>query len=289
MNKIIFPSQYKKRRYGKVHIQFFVDYLKRAGAKIELGVENEKVFSYFENEKDNLIFSFLIDGMQVLIDYSDHYDRNFYNEFPNVPIFKFQYYRKMHDGIENVFSLGPLLVYKPGKIMINEYFNLRNTFKYIPGDIVMNMQKPAAAALQRRNDVRNLLRINERDLNLTNDLDQLSFWKANRTCLAAICVPGARNDMLDRGQYELMGLGVCTISPVIKTILPWNSDLISGEHYVSCKDDYSNLLEKIKWCRENKQECKRIGDNVKDLFDNVSVPVKYFEWIKKKTELFYKN
>jgi hypothetical protein len=33
------------------------------------------------------------------------------------------------------------------------------------------------------------------------------------------------------------------------------------EHYIPIKEDLSDLIEKIKWCRENDEKCKKIADN----------------------------
>lgn len=288
INNVIFQKNYLQFRYGNIHIQFFIDYIKLGGANIKFISENNKVFHSSDNSH-NLFFSILINGNQVIIDYSDHYYTNGYKKYKDIPWFKFHYYNDVHDKIKNVFPLGPILVYGPKRFSLNEYFLIRKKFEYIPGDSILNMQKPGGLALERRRNVQNILKGSIKSLKTNSNLSQKEFWNEHRKCLAAVCVPGANNDMLDRGQYELMGLGVCTISPVIKTVLPWNRELIIGEHYISCKDDYSDLVEIIEWCNKNKKECKIIGDNIKNVFNSVSVPKKYFKWIVIKTERFYKG
>jgi len=47
------------------------------------------------------------------------------------------------------------------------------------------------------------------DVSLT---DQVSFWRKISGCAVAIFVPGARIDILDRGQIQFMAFGACTIS-----------------------------------------------------------------------------
>lgn len=48
----------------------------------------------------------------------------------------------------------------------------------------------------------------------------------------------------------------------------WYRDLlIDGVHYVSVKEDLSDLIEKIKWCRDNDAECETIANNARKFFD----------------------
>ena len=47
----------------------------------------------------------------------------------------------------------------------------------------------------------------------------------------------------------------------------WYSDmLIPYTHYVPVKADLSNLIEQIKWCRENDDKCEQIAKNAKKFF-----------------------
>ena len=50
------------------------------------------------------------------------------------------------------------------------------------------------------------------------------------------------------------------------------------EHYIPIKEDLSDLAEKIKWCKNNDDKCKKIAINSKKFFE------KYF---KKKILLDY--
>ena len=48
----------------------------------------------------------------------------------------------------------------------------------------------------------------------------------------------------------------------------WFSNLLKPyEHYVPIKEDLSDLIEKIKWCRLHDEECKKIAFNAKKLYD----------------------
>lgn len=48
----------------------------------------------------------------------------------------------------------------------------------------------------------------------------------------------------------------------------WFSDmLIPGVHYIPVKRDLSDLIDKIKWCREHDEECKQIAINAREFYD----------------------
>lgn len=48
----------------------------------------------------------------------------------------------------------------------------------------------------------------------------------------------------------------------------WYRDLLKeGEHYVSVKEDLSDLIEKIKWCRDNDSQCETIANNARIFFN----------------------
>ena len=113
----------------------------------------------------------------------------------------------------------------------------------------------------------------------------MQFWKDSETCLISVCVPGWCNNMIDRGHMETIGLGVCTVSPKPKTILPYRTELKPGVHYLHGKEDDSDLVESSKNLTPAKS--KEIGDNARQLFDDVFVPKKYWNYIIEETENFY--
>ena len=108
---------------------------------------------------------------------------------------------------------------------------------------------------------------------LVSLLDSISFKLIN-TASAIVCVPGARNNMLDRGQSQQMAFGACTISPKLVTRLSYHGMLIPGVHYVECKSDYSDLIEKANWVINNRSKAIKIGNAAKKLFSETSTPVK---------------
>lgn len=150
------------------------------------------------------------------------------------------------------------------------------------GLCIGNRQTPRGEALDRRIAVRRaLLDVYGKDL-VYEVLDQRNFWEEAGRLLVSVCVPGARNDILDRGQIQYMGLGVCTISPKLTIGLPWGKTLEPGIHYVECATDYSNILRTVLWCRGHRAECAAIGANAKRKFEECLTGEKLRKWVLEK-------
>ncbi len=107
------------------------------------------------------------------------------------------------------------------------------------------------------------------------------FWRRAAASLVTVCVPGTNNHHLDRGQHQLLGLGICTISPDI-FIAPLEDRLVRGRHYVACRDDYTDLTDCIEWCRENREACRAIGREAKQFFRSHSTPRAIWTYVGKR-------
>jgi hypothetical protein len=272
-----FPKNYLEHKYGLIHFHFFVQYAKVAGITVELIDCNDRVFI----SESHLTFSCTVNNdQQIIIDYADHSIRDWKNLYQNVPYFKFQ---TTIDNLNNFIPLGPPMVGVKRKgtkgATIREYNHIRHHYNYQPGTTILCKQLPNGAAIDRRNLVHSLLNKNFNNVDILAEQDQLDFWKQHETCLTAVCVPGATNNMVDRGHIELIGLGVCTISPDLYTVFPNFSRLESGKHYIKCKDDYSDLIDIIKDLQKNPTVAKIIGDNAKSFYENYYTPTKYWQWI----------
>jgi len=110
---------------------------------------------------------------------------------------------------------------------------------------------------------------------------QEMFWQKASRCLVSVHVPGSYRHSLDRGQHQLMGLGVCTISPEL-----WTSTL--GErperdvHYVGCRDDLSDIPARVEWRRNHREECAAIGRRAKEFFTAHSTPEAIWSYVKRR-------
>lgn len=291
-NKILsFPKEYLNIRYAKTHFDFFISYAKLAGYKIEFS-ENSPSKTFGEGivyTEDNWGFACCINGKQFFVNISDQYDlpiqSEYLNNFPNIKFFKYQKSERLND---NSIPLGPPIcfnTFRPPNLKdfnnIEEYFKLRESFVFSPGDKILCKQRPYGDATRRRIGVKLMIMENfkNHDLNYSV-MNQVNFWNISQNCLTSVCVPGHRNNMVDRGHMELIGLGVCTISPNVDTIFCYDKVLEPDVHYIRCKDDYSDLTEKIKMLQKDKKLSKQIGDNARDFFDTYYKPEKYFEWIE---------
>jgi hypothetical protein len=275
-NKLLFPIEYKQHKYKLIHFDFFIQYAKHAGINVELVDSNDTVFI----SDDKLIFSCTFNGKQFIVDYADHSYKNWISDFDNIPYFKFQTTISNRIGI----PLGPPMVgvKKQGSkgATLTEYFTCRNSFNYVPGYKILSKQLPNGAATDRRNYVHQILldKFNN-SVDIDANDDQIDFWKLHETCLVSVCVPGATNNMVDRGHIEQIGLGVCTISPYLTTLFPGNTELTPGTHYIQCKDDYSDLIQIIEELQRDKGLSKYIGDNAKRFYNTFYTPSIYWKWI----------
>jgi len=274
--KLLFPEQYRYHRYALIHFEFFIRYAITAGVEVELIETTDKVFI----KDDQLIFSCLINDQQVIFDYADHWNRSWIDDYPNLKYFKFQ---TTQNSPTSAIPLGPPMVgvKKAGTkgATLREYLDLKWEFNYVPGNSILCKQLPNGAATERRNNVHKLITEYFTDVDIDANVDQIQFWKAHQNCLTSICVPGATNNMVDRGQIELFGLGVCTISPKLETRFPFDKIPEPNLHYIQCADDYSDLIKIIHDLHQNKNLCKEIGNNAKTFYDEYFSPDKYWEWI----------
>lgn len=53
----------------------------------------------------------------------------------------------------------------------------------------------------------------------------------------------------------------CILKVDSKYVEKYYDELIPGVHYISIKEDLSDLIEKVKWCLKNDLKCKQIADN----------------------------
>ena len=274
---LIFPerdSRVKANEYAH-HYLFIKKYAELAGINVLISKHTEHVFC-----TDKTWFSVLIDGQQAMFDYSDHQSLTGYTA--TIPYFKFHYNLKLHAANKNAFPTGPMLDIQD-IAGYHLFFQLCNQHFYTcNSDKILNCQLPRHRALERRKLVQQVLNKNFPDMVDTSFVPgkQVEFWNKHKNCLVAISVPGARNNMLDRGHYEQLALGVCVISPKINTLLPYRMELIPKTHYLNCADDYSDLVELINWCQRNRERCRAIGNQARQLFMNYCMPEKYWCWIE---------
>lgn len=264
---IILPASCAPRsEYHTRYISYFISIFEACGVKYKLeGTDKDTIF-YTE-----------INGKKVLFDYSD-YHRVVRRHPINTPCFKYHYSYNSKKSYKNLFPFTPTSF-----INWPRYFELSKSIQYrAEGDLIINKQKPYGNAIERREKVIDMLRKRYADIgSITTKPDdsQEIFWQMINKCLVAVFVPGATNDMLDRGHLQYLAFGCCTIAPSIVDRLPYGKKLLPSVHYVQCASDYSDLIEKIEWCRKHRGTCRRIGRSAKQLFLKTSTPAKLLEWV----------
>jgi hypothetical protein len=254
-------------RYYNIHIEYILNILRYTNADIELVDFREFTI------RSQTIFDCIIDKKLVRFDFSDFEKLEDKNILGCDVYFKF-HYADSHEKYNNVFPFTPVNFHN-----WEEFNELTKSIIYKADGKVLNNQTPFGAAITRRSRVQTVL-LNKYGNNLSFDRKtQTAFFNLINEGLVSVCVPGARNNMLDRGQCQYMGLGACTISPRLNTRLSSWERLIPGTHYIECKPDYSDLIEKIEWVRHNQNAAIQIGKAAKDIFQRTSTPDRQICWI----------
>lgn len=251
MFNIVFPEKINQRYY-EIHFRYVLNIFKYLKCTIN-----------FE-PRDN--FTVTINGKDVLFDYADTHE----SINSSLPIFKFHC-----TGDTNSIPFSPVSFYN-----WEQYYKLEQEIRYQAEGFISYRQREYGGAKERRSKIKQLLS-GVSDVQM-NNLAQIDYWMDVKHCMVALFVPGYCNNMIDRGQFQYMAFGCCTISPNLPELLPFGKKLIPGKHYIQCKDDYSDLFEKIEFCRINKDTCLEIGKNAKTLFKQTSIPEALGEWIENK-------
>lgn len=248
----------------------FVNYLKGILGYLSIPFQLEGV-------AEHCYFVAKFGDKEVIFNFSDLYETPVVDKYKHY--FKFHYSKREHSKYENVYPFAPVSFYN-----WEEYEALKDKIEYkCNSNVILNVQRPSGGAIKRRTLVQKLLKERYGVLAETGHiLPQSAYWKKINNCLVHIFIPGARNDMIDRGHLQYMAFGCCTIAPPIVDVLPYDGELIPGTHYVQCNPDYSDLIDKIEWIRENKEKAIEIGNNAKRLFERSCLPDRLWKWILEK-------
>lgn len=266
--KIYFPKRKKQQSDYNMYYTFFLNLLKSLNLDIEL---------YDEEPSPGGSFIFRIDGKCIQIDYCDLLEPR--ERVKNIDaFFKFHYSESQCGHIENTHPLCPVSFHN-----WDHYFILRKYIEYkCKTDNILSNQRPHHGARKRRKRIQMWLEKRYGDMFDSAMTGQIAFWDKINKCLVSVCVPGCRGDILDKGQFQYMAFGACTISPKINLILPNMKEVEPGTHYIECNNRYSDLFEKIEWCRNHRNECVQIGRSSKKLFYENCTPNAIWQWINKK-------
>jgi len=261
MFDIRFPVN-NNQRYFEIHYKYVLEIFKYLKCNIK----------YMQDTAEEpLGFSCYINNKPFLFDFGDSARINVNNN-NGFPIFKFHATEKTKF---DVIPFPPVSFYS-----WQTYYELEKQIKYDPNnEIVSNRQRPYGNATERRLQVQKMLKSMLRDEFLrTNEIQQVDYWKEINELGLSIHIPGQNSNIYDRGQAQYMAFGMCTVSPYLPEILPFNTTL--DNCYIKCTDDYINLYH-IILDKPNKavEYFKEIGDRAKKIFQNTSTPEAIGEWI----------
>jgi hypothetical protein len=225
-------------------------------------------------------FEVRIDEKSVLFDITDVY------ECTTTPalaanfdaVFLTHYHEDYHGNCSNIY---PFSVVNFTDWDLYDRLRGEVTFLPEPNKLVLNNQRPVGQAKIRRTKVSNMLKTSrfKSDTSFYINNQSRFFLNANQA-LVSVHVPGCREDVLDRAQVQMMGLGVCTISPLLDETFANYNKLEAWVHYIPCENLFDDLLNKIEWCESNPNKTAAIGRNAQRFFDDNIHPTQLVKWVK---------
>ena len=66
--------------------------------------------------------------------------------------------------------------------------------------------------------------------------------------------------------FEIIKYGSVMIKPDMSKVITYPNIYIPFETYIPCKLDYSDLIEKIQWVKDNPKKCQEISNNARKLY-----------------------
>jgi hypothetical protein len=105
------------------------------------------------------------------------------------------------------------------------------------------------------------------------------FYAKAEKALCYVQVPGSWENILDRGQLQMMGLGIPTISPVLIDQC-CDGLLQPNVHYLMCRQDYLDVPDLVRWCQKNREEAAAIGHNAWMFFQEFCTPLAVWSYVK---------
>jgi hypothetical protein len=264
MPTIQFPTKDKiKPTYWTIHIDFFIQIFIAGGFNVEFNESLRVIENTFEVE---------FDGRKILFDFGDSASTKDQPEY--FTVFKSHY--EPQNAPKNMEPWSPISFYK-----WDEQAELSSRITYNPdSNKILNNQKSYGNAIERRNKVRTMLVTHYGPDVDTTITDQIVWWRKLGNSMGYVHVSGFSNNMIDRASNQTLAFGSLLITTRCPETLPYYKMLIPNEHYIEIKDDFSDLYEKIEWCKENRSKCKEIGDNAKYFFASYLTPIPLVNWFK---------
>ena len=221
-------------------------------------------------------------GVRILIDHGDL--KTLAHDIDDFKLcFKYHWNAENCSGRPNVHPWSPITFYNWYEFdELRMDFDAKFTVKPHPRVRIAANQKPYAGAYTRRTRVHDMLKREFGNRVDTKIKSQKTFWRHAHGAMCSVNVPGQRNDILDRGQLQLMAFGVPTISPKLSTVLIDGESPIAGRHYFQCRSDYSDLIDTIKSIEGNPEHARSVGRAARSMFNRNCLPeILMFEFVRK--------
>ena len=247
-------------RYYRSHIRYPINLLSYPYNNVQYVTGPNSL--EFEEPIYNNNFFLTVNNQRILIDFSDHL--KLLNVEEDIPYFKFHVKENMSEYL-NPFP--PISFYD-----WKEFF-----YKLVKQDFQKNPRKgkimfrstPKGAAIERRREVHDILETHFREnrkMLLTNIVPQRRYFNDFKHTYLNVVIPGARKDMVDRSHMQCFGMGVPVVSPFLTTLLPYRAKWIPNEDYILIKDDFSDLIERIEWAKDNPNIVQEVAKNAQRKF-----------------------
>jgi len=279
--QILFHRYYNLLNEHDLHFPYVLNMFKYVNANIVyFNPAKSKNWKFIRPLRSRSKLEMIIDGKNVLFEFGD-YDWEASSSVPLAnkfdAIFVVHWFDDIHNGVNNIFPLCPV-----NFTDWSLFEELRKNVVYAPtkDKLILHNQRPMDDDGRREKGRNLIIEHYPSQFDVTfYEKDQRRFFMNLNDALVSVHVPGCREDILDRGQTQMFGLGACTISPYMKEKIAGNIEIEAWKHYVPCQPDLSDLVNKIEWCKANVDRCKEIGDNAKELFYNYIHPFKLVKWI----------
>jgi len=261
------------QRYYPTHYLFFINLARAAGVNVRFTLP-PRADSQKGTGRRGFIFKYY--GQDVLVDFGDHpTEAEDIDNFGTV--FRYHYSKRRHGPRENVFPLTPISFHNWG-----QFSRMRKKINYrANAPWILNNQRPRHAAVKRRRRAQFILREAfgaKADFSMTG---QEAFWRKINNCFLSVCIPGARETILDRGQLQQMAFGCATLSTPLDIVLPDWKEPEPGVHYLTCSPDFSDLVGTIERFEDRRRDLREVGANAARLFQESCMPARVWDWIER--------
>ncbi len=198
---ILFPDKSEQTNLYHFyrHRAFLLRFAEYAGIKVEIVRNNPRVWMSKHEEPNE--FSILVDGKQLIVDFSDLLSEGVQHFRSDVPYVKYYYYDlPFCKNVTNLYPIGSQLDIQ--NISFGEFFEICEKSTYTAkDDIVLCNQFPHTRALERRTYVQSLLKswYGKKADTTYIPTAQEQFWKKVQDCFISVVVPGCCNSAIDRG------------------------------------------------------------------------------------------